>query len=58
VSGSKVLLKTLAREEILKINGTGDWRASVAAGIEKALKHEKQRGVGWGIREPRDIMMS
>lgn len=26
-SGSKVLLKSLAREEILKIKDSGDWRA-------------------------------
>ena len=58
VSGSKVLLKSLGREEILKVKDSGDWRASVADGIERALRHEMKRGVRQGIREPRDIMMS
>ena len=59
MSGSKVLLKSLAREEILKIKDSGDWRASVADGIERALKNEKKCGVGLGgIQEPRDTMMS
>jgi hypothetical protein len=48
VSGSKVLLKFLAWEEILKIKNSGDWRAPVGDGNERALKQEKKRGVGMG----------